>query len=239
MVDIHSHVLPLVDDGPASWELAIEMCRMSHRDGVTDLVATPHANDRYEYDRDKHLERIDILQRHVPEINLWLGCDFHLSFDNVRDALRNPAKYTIGKTRYLLIEFSEFGVPKTMLTPISELHNIGITTIISHPERNPSLGQKLGFLKELAKMGCIVQVTANSITGFWGKAVQKISESMLKGGIVDVIATDAHDVNRRTPILSEARDRASQLVGGEMAYRLVEENPRRIIQDEPILINQC
>src|ERR1039458_2451075 len=91
MIDVHSHVLPFVDDGARSVEVAIEMCRIAHRDGITHLVATPHANFKYNYDRDAYLARLAELQRQVPEVNLILGCDLHLSFENFEDAIANPA----------------------------------------------------------------------------------------------------------------------------------------------------
>src|ERR1039457_7626773 len=118
MIDVHSHVLPFVDDGARSVEVAIEMCRIAHRDGITHLVATPHANFKYNYDRDAYLARLAELQRQVPEVNLILGCDLHLSFENFEDAIANPKRYAIDRkstrlnSSHLVISYAVFCLKK-------------------------------------------------------------------------------------------------------------------------------
>ena len=122
MVDIHSHILPEVDDGPKSWDVCVAMCRAAAADGITHMVAAPHANDRYHYDRPylegllKHLQK---LVGDIPKISL--GCDFHLSYDNVQDALANPKRYVIDDTRYLLVEFSNYSIPQQMTESFRKL----------------------------------------------------------------------------------------------------------------------
>ena len=107
MVDIHSHILPEVDDGPKSWDVSIAMCQAAAADGITHMVATPHANDRYQYDRERLQGVLERLQKEAGDApKLSLGCDFHLSYENIQDALAHPKRYVIGNTRYLLVEFS-------------------------------------------------------------------------------------------------------------------------------------
>ncbi len=234
MIDIHSHVLPSVDDGPQSVEAAIEMCRIAHRDGITHLVATPHANFKYKYDRDASLARLAELQQQVPEINLMLGCELHLSFENIEDAIANPRRYAIGGTRYVIIELSDFGVSRNVLDWVFKLHCAGISTILTHPERNVALCSRFALVEELVNLGSILQITANSLTGFWGKAAQRSAEKMLRKGLVRIIASDAHDPRRRTPVLSKARDMAATMVGTEAADQLVVEYPAMVIADQLI-----
>jgi len=236
MIDIHNHVLPFVDDGAQSMEAAIEMCRIARRDGITHLVATPHANFKYNYNRDAHLERLAELQRQVPEINLMLGCDLHLSFENFEDAIANPRRYAIADTRYVLIEFSDFGVPRIVLNSLQQLHGAGMLTIVTHPERNSLLRDRFDLLEELVNLGSTLQITANSLTGFWGEDVQRSAEKMLRSGLVHIIATDAHDPRRRTPVLSKARAIAATMVGEEPANRLVNDYPAMVIDDQIIEI---
>jgi len=105
MVDIHCHILPEVDDGARSWEMASEMCRLAVADGVDHIVATPHANHEYDYNREdleQRLERLRNIAGGKPL--LTLGCDFHFSYENIQDALQQPGRYTIGATRYLLVD---------------------------------------------------------------------------------------------------------------------------------------
>jgi protein-tyrosine phosphatase len=103
MVDIHCHVLPQVDDGAKSWEVAAAMCRMAEADDITHIVATPHANEEYVYHREEHAARLLELQKAAGEWPvLSLGCDFHFSFDNVQDTLKTPECYLKHDTVHII-----------------------------------------------------------------------------------------------------------------------------------------
>ena len=235
MIDIHSHILPEVDDGPKSWETSVEMCRMAAADGITHMVATPHANDRYHYDR-KYLEQLAAhLQEQVGNsLEIRLGCDFHLSYENVQDALTHPARYVIQGTRYLLVEFSNFSIPQQISDSFAKLSDHGITVIITHPERNPILRDNPQRVAEWAEQGCIVQVTGSSLTGFWGQPSRRAAHWLLEHQSVHVLATDAHDPVKRIPILSTAREAAAEICGEDVAEAMVEGNPRAIIENQPL-----
>src|SRR5689334_2665188 len=102
MVDIHCHILPDTDDGASSWDVAVAMCQMAVQDGIRHIVATPHANDEYTYNRGRHLEGLNRLKEASQGLELSLGCDFHFSFENIQDALVHRDRYVIGNTSYLL-----------------------------------------------------------------------------------------------------------------------------------------
>ena len=111
MVDIHSHILPAVDDGAKSWEIAVEMCRMASEDGIEHIVATPHANNQYQYDRRSYQDLLQQLRERVgASPALSLGCDFHLSYENMNSLAEEPEDFTIEKTPYLLVELSDFSI---------------------------------------------------------------------------------------------------------------------------------
>ena len=207
MIDIHSHILPGVDDGAKSWDIAVEMCRMAAADGITHIVATPHANDRYPYDRD-FLEAtlLQLRERVGPAPELSLGCDFHLSYDSLQDVLAAPERYTINGSRYLLVELSDFSIPTQVADCFLKLGDRGVTAVITHPERNAILRQTPQRVLEWAELGCVIQVTANALTGFWGSGVARTAVWLLEREAVHVLATDAHDAQHRIPILSQARD---------------------------------
>ncbi|PYX52203.1 MAG: exopolysaccharide biosynthesis protein [Acidobacteria bacterium] len=235
MVDIHSHILPEVDDGPKSWEVSVAMCRAAAADGITHMVATPHANDRYHYDRAYLQGLIAHLQQLAGDSpKLILGCDFHLSYDNVQDALANPARYVIGNTRYLLVEFSNYSIPEQIADSFFKLGDCGITAIITHPERNPILRETPQRVVEWAEQGCVVQMTGSALTGFWGERTRRAALWLLERQAVHVLASDAHDTEKRVPILSSARDAAAQICGEEIAQAMVESNPRAIINNEAL-----
>jgi protein-tyrosine phosphatase len=235
MIDIHTHILPEVDDGPKSWEVAVEMCRMAAADGITQVVATPHSNDRYHFDREYLRGCLALLQEKAgPSPVLSLGCDFHFSYDNLQNLLVDPYRYTISGAGYLLIELSDYSIPAQIGDCFHKLADRGVTPVITHPERNAILRQTPLRLIEFVELGCAVQITANALTGFWGQRVQRFATWLLEHEAVHVIASDAHDTQHRTPILSAARDSVAQISGTDIAHALVEENPRAVISGQPL-----
>lgn len=235
MIDIHCHILPEVDDGPKSWEAAVEMCRLAAADGISHVVATPHANNRYIYERDYLAELLGELRERVgPAPQFSLGCDFHLSFENLERVLEQPHTYTIGETNYLLVELSNYSIPTQLADCFRRLGDRGLTPILTHPERNPILQQTPQRVLEYADQGCLVQVTASSLTGFWGERPEIVARWLLDRSAVHVLASDAHDTRHRVPILSEARAVAAQIVGAEYADALVDGNPGAIVKGQPI-----
>ncbi len=208
---------------------------MAAADGITHQVATPHANDRYHYDR-KYLQGLvaDLQKRVGSEPELSLGCDFHLSFDNLQDALANPTRYVIEGTRYLLVEFSNYGIPQNTGDSFLALGDRGITPIITHPERNPILRESLQRVVQWAEQGCVIQMTGSALTGFWGERTYRAALWLLEHQAVHVLATDAHDLQKRVPILSSARNAVSEICGAEVADALVEGNPRAILDNRPL-----
>jgi protein-tyrosine phosphatase len=235
MVDIHSHILPEVDDGARSWEMAIHMCQMAAQDGIEHMVATPHANHEYAYDRQAHGARLEELKGRIQQkIGLHLGCDFHFSYENLEDLSIHPEKYTIGQTPYLLVELSDFAVPPGISSKFQELLDWGLRPILTHPERNPLLQRTPERVLRWVEHGCIVQVTASAFTGRWGKRAQQMAEWLLRRDGVHVLATDAHSIDSRPPILSAGRDAAAELCGQETADALVIANPQAIISGQPL-----
>lgn len=235
MVDIHSHILPEVDDGPKSWETAEAMCRMAAEDGIEHMVATPHANDRYFYDREYLSGLLQTLQQRIGNTpRLSLGCDFHLSFDNMKSALESPERYCIADSHYLLVEFSNFSIPLQVDEWFTRMRRNGFTAIITHPERNPLIQQNAERVLQWVELGCTVQVTASVFTGSWGTRARETAEWLMKRQAVHFLATDAHDIQRRPPALSAARKAVTKEFGEDTAQSLTEINPRAVVSDEPL-----
>ncbi len=233
MIDIHSHILPEVDDGPKSWETAVAMCRMAAADGIEHMVATPHSNDRYFYDREYLSGLLQNLQQRIGDRpKLSLGCDFHLSLENMQAALVTPEKYRIGSGRYLLVEFSNFGIPVQIDEWLGQMVELGTRPILTHPERNPILQQTGERVLQWVELGCAVQITASAITGSWGAKAKDMALWFLKEKAAHFLATDAHDTSRRPPVLSEARKVVAKQFGEALANSLVEDNPRAVVNDQ-------
>jgi len=235
VIDIHCHILAEVDDGPTSWEVEEEMCRMAVADGIEHIVATPHANDRYAYDREFLGQALQHLRERIGEApRLSLGCDFHLSYENLQDVMRFPERYAIEGSRYLLAELSNYSVPVQIEEHFNKLLEKGLTPVITHPERNPIMQRNPQRILQWVELGCVIQVTGSAFTGMWGEQPRKTAEWLLKREAVHVLATDAHDTKRRPPVLSTARNAAAGICGEEVALALVDGNPRAIVSGQPL-----
>jgi protein-tyrosine phosphatase len=230
MIDLHCHLLPAVDDGPDSWDVSIEMCRIAASDGIRHIVATPHANETYAYDRGQYEHMLQELQRRCEEpLRLSLGCDFRFSYDNVEDAIAHPQRYTIADSDYLLVELNDFSLTPAIREGMFRLLSHGIVPIVTHPERNPVLLDRPQQVLDLIEYGCLVQVTADSFTGYWGERPRRMAEWLLKRDAIHVVASDAHDTMQRRPILSRAYELVKTLATHDVAQALFVENPKTIV----------
>jgi protein-tyrosine phosphatase len=219
-----------VDDGSPSLDISLEMLRQAARHGTSQMVATPHANLDYPYDPAVIAERFAELQAaNDSGMKLHLGCDFHLAYEYIEDALANPRKYTIAGGAYLLVEFSDFVILKTTGEIFSSLLRHGMRPVITHPERNLLLQKRLDDLGEWVAMGCGIQVTGQSLLGDFGSRAQKFAERLLDEGLVHVVASDAHDLEHRPPRLDLAYERVAGEWGEEGARHLFVENPGAVL----------
>ena len=235
MIDIHHHLLYGLDDGSSDLDTSLKMAEIAIADGITHVVCTPHANSQYEFSPEENAIRMARLREKLGDrLALGQGCDFHLSYDNIESALANPTRYSINGKQYLLVEFPDFGIPQNISSSFHEMSVAGIVPILTHPERNVTLMQNPDKLVEWIQMGCLVQVTAGSLTGRFGKGPQRVSQQLLAAGRVHVVATDAHNISSRPPVLSTAYTYVANKLGNEVAERLFVENPRRIFYGEPI-----
>jgi protein-tyrosine phosphatase len=227
MIDIHHHLLFGLDDGAKDIETSVAMAEMAANDGITHIVCTPHANFQYPFDTDVNREKLDELRARIRDrVILGLGCDFHLSFENIDDALKNPAKYTINQKKYLLVEFADLAIPQQMTQVFYQFLVAGIQPIITHPERNLTILKFPQRLDEWLHGGCLVQVTASSLTGRFGRTSATFSHKLLEENKVHFLATDAHNLQSRPPRMKEAFDLLAKQYGLETAERLCVSNPR-------------
>ncbi len=226
MVDIHCHILPGLDDGADTLETSIQMAESAIADGITHVVGTPHANSHYKFDPEIIRQRRDELQTAVGDrLKLATGCDFHLNFENLQDLEKNPQKYTINQKNYLLVEFADFSIPPSMDDTMHRLHLIGLSPIITHPERNAMLRTKPERMYRWLHQGSYVQITAQSILGRFGTAAQQRAEQWLDEDRVHFIASDAHNVKGRPLQLRAAFDAVAQRRGEQVANALFRDNP--------------
>ncbi|QNI33087.1 exopolysaccharide biosynthesis protein [Alloacidobacterium dinghuense] len=227
MIDIHHHLLFGLDDGSLDLDTSVAMAEMAANDGITHIVCTPHANHRYNFDPAENADRLAQLQQRLDgRITFGLGCDFHLSFDNIEDAFENKTKYTINQKQYLLVEFADLMIPQGIADTFYEMKVAGMHPIITHPERNHTIQRHPNRMVEWLREGCLVQVTASSLTGRFGKTAQAMAFSYLDKNWVHFIATDAHNLTSRPPVMSEAYKLVENMYGKETAERICVTNPQ-------------
>lgn len=242
MIDIHTHILPMLDDGPETVKESIEMCRVAASDGIKKIVATPHVgNGVYNVDITKIPEKINMLNELVSKDGLDLeilpGAEVYLN-DQILNAkvLKESNILTLnGNKKYLLLEFSVQWIPIEADQIIFALKTTGITPVLPHLERNSRVQANPGIVKRFVELGAVLQVTAQSILGNFGGAPKKCALWMLKNNLVHVIASDAHSLTGRPPILSSAVKVVRDMLGDDSARKMVFDNPDMIVKGMPTI----
>lgn len=230
MIDLHTHILPGLDHGPADWDEALEMCRIAVADGITTLAATPHVSEVFPNSSQRIEAAIAELRQLLGDAEIPLtvvtGGDYH-----IRPDLSPRNVLTLGGNgRYFLLEFPYQVLPPRADLFVRLLLHRGLTPIVTHPERTVSLQHDWRRLEPLVKEGALVQVTAGSLLGHFGRPAAAAAERFLKKGWVHLLASDAHWARERVPQLAEARNAAARLLGRAGARALVEANPRAVLE---------
>ncbi|TMP02054.1 capsule biosynthesis protein CapC [Pseudoalteromonas sp. S3178] len=235
MFDIHSHILPNLDDGAKDIKESLALLKMAQADGITHMVATPHI----------HIGRFDNSTTHLYNdlenlkaqalvngitINLAVAAEVRLDIELMTLVLSNKLPF-IGKIdsfNCILLELPHSHVPQGYDKFINWLAKQNIKVIIPHPERNRDIQANPFYIERLNQLGCEFQLTASSLEGVWGDSAKTISFDMLQKNLVSYVASDAHSVKRRPPILSKAKKIVSELLGEDKALELFYGNPKRL-----------
>ncbi|TMP45482.1 CpsB/CapC family capsule biosynthesis tyrosine phosphatase [Pseudoalteromonas sp. S1688] len=237
MIDIHTHILPGIDDGAKDLTESLALLKLAENDGITHMVATPHIHvGRFNnsishiYDSLANL-RLNATNEGI-NIKLAAAAEVRLDVELMAMVVANKLPFIgkIAEKNVLLLELPHSHMPQGYDKFIQWLAKKNIRVIIPHPERNRDIQSNLYYIQHLKLLGCDFQLTASSIEGEWGESAQAIALQMLKDGLVNYVASDAHSVKRRPPILSQAKNTVAQLIGKEQATALFVTNPLQLTE---------
>lgn len=241
MIDVHCHLLPEVDDGSQDAEMTLEMARMAWDNGTEVIIATPHCNipgtppnfpDRELYDRFLALRQL-LLDEKLP-LKVYAGAEVFCTPD-FPEMLRAQRPLTLAGSRYLLTEFAFDEDSREIDQMLQAAAAEGYTPVLAHPERYDAVQAEPGLLERWFCEGYVLQLNKDSVLGRLGMGARRASHWALAHGLCHVIASDAHGVDRRTPTLASVRELISQQYAPELARILLDENPRRLLEDRPVL----
>lgn len=235
MIDLHSHILPMIDDGAQSLRESLEMAQLAWEDGISQIVATPH-DTGWGGSWQNTRESVQTLQaemdHHEIALQVLPGLEIRIDLDTPQQA-REGHLLALNDSRYLLIELPFTHYPPYTDRVIFELQVAGFVPILAHPERYSYLKSHPMRLFALVERGALIQVTTSSILGDFGASVRDFSRLLLEHRLAHVIASDAHRINIRPPILSQAVQIAAQWIGEQQATAMVTSVPEAIVNDQP------
>jgi protein-tyrosine phosphatase len=236
LIDIHTHLLPGIDDGPSDWNEAIAMLEAGYKDGIRGAVCTSHVLNRLDAQLDAKLttafERLrGLIQEKQMRMELWLGSEIHVnaSFDQ---SCRTAS--IAGNGKYYLLELPLNEIPNDVDDRLFQFTLQGYKPILAHPERNSVIAQNPGTAYSLVQRGVLMQMNAGSLTGMFGRWTRKKAEAMLEHNLVHFVASDCHNSRTRPMALQKAYKIVVSRVGREAAEKIFLDNPRNAVRGEDV-----
>lgn len=238
-IDIHSHILPGVDDGADCLETSLQMLRIAAQNQITHIILTPHNKPAHRnVSPHRMIERMKELQAKLGEngIDIMLHAGNELYYrDGLAQELDQGAAMTLAGSHYVLVEFSPNAEYDYIRNGIYSLQMHGYRPVLAHVERYRNVCAKLEKIEDLVEMGCLIQVNAGSIVGKFGFGTKKLTGKLLKKGLVHFVASDAHDTDRRSPKIADCAVQIASRYNAEYAQELLRDNPLRVLQDRYIV----
>lgn len=237
-IDIHSHILPGVDDGSSGMEMSMEMLRMAAEEGISGIILTPHNKPWHRnMDRSETDAAVDRLRDRIREegldIKLYTGNELYYR-SGLAEELAEHRAATLANSQYVLVEFEPSADYDYIRNGIYALLMAGYYPIAAHVERYKNVCCDMGRVSELVGLGCFMQMNAGSIMGDCGFGIRRLARKMLKRRLIHFVATDAHDLDRRKPCLSKCAEYIGKKYGESSRRRLFYDNPMCVLKDEDI-----
>jgi protein-tyrosine phosphatase len=241
MIDLHSHILYGLDDGAATFDESLAMCRMAAADGIEIIAATPHSPASSA----GHLYSIALLHERAAELRAALSAEgtaleiivgTEIRYDaDLAGQLRRGSLLTYAASQAILLEMPNNAPPPVIERAVFTAQAAGYRVVLTHPERCIAVQRDPNTLLPLVERGAYMQLTAAALTGGQGEQLRATTETLLTHGMAQLLASDAHGMPpRRAPILSAARARAAALIGAQAADALVSVTPAAILSGAPL-----
>lgn len=235
MIDIHSHLIPNVDDGAKSPEETIELIKEAREAGITDIILTPHyIINSYEQNAETLILLKDKLQQIINseniKVNLHIGMEVYIT-DKLVEILKQNKILTLAGSKYLLMELPLNTNVQYLDMVIFKLIENNIIPIIAHPERYKFVQEDPSKVRELIESGCLIQSNIGSILGIYGKKAKKTIKYLLKNDLINFIATDTHRKNTIYPLLEKGIKKIEKITGKEKAEELTNLNVQKILNN--------
>lgn len=237
MIDIHSHILPNVDDGASDMEESLAMARIYLENGIDKVIATPHYIEGFE-DCSKDMNMVVLekfkgaLYKEGLDLDVYIGNEIYITTD-IFDLLESSEVATLNNSRYILIELPMFDMPMSLESIVYELLLKGYVPIIAHPERNRNIIEDPNILYRLINRGALAQLNLPSLEGKYGERIKATSEVLLRHNMIHFVGTDAHSKDRRTPNVKYSLHLLKDLVDSKTYDEITNLNPIKIIEDRP------
>ncbi len=234
--DIHSHILPGVDDGAADMEMTMEMVGMAYRQGVRAMIATPHyypGHVKYakEYVDDVFQKTVSAVKESYGDFTLLLGNEIYYR-EGAQEKIRNKRIHTMADTPYLLLEFSPGAHINVLHGAVRNCVEEGYYPILAHIERYQCLWKNEKAVKELVRMGAYMQVNAENFTEGLFSAQRRWCLKLAREGLMHFIGSDSHNTNDRCPNLKQAADYLKGKLDEDTFHRIMYENPGKLLKGE-------
>ena len=240
MVDIHCHILPGLDDGSTDMDESLAMAHIAAASGMEGIIATPHFRGEEQgldllpklLSRYGHFCRA--LARTSIPITVYPGAEI-LCLPHTPRLARHKELPTLADTDYVLVEFPFDEPAEYMENILRQIGDCGYRLVLAHPERYSAIQRDPGMADHWRKLGCVMQVNKGSLLGAFGDRVQCTATALLEDGAVSLIASDAHGIARRTTDMRPLRQWLSRTCPDEVTAILLQENPKRLLQNEELL----
>jgi protein-tyrosine phosphatase len=233
MIDIHSHILPGIDDGAKTVKDSVAMAKLAVQEGIHTIIATPHhKNGKYSNSKDTILPIVEQLNKRFIEENISLtvlpGQETAINGDMLEDYQAGEI-LPLNQSQYVFVELPSNHVPRYTKQMLFDLQLKGLIPIIVHPERNSEIHERPDKLFELVEKGALAQLTAGSLCGKFGKKIKSFSEQLVEANLVHFIASDAHNVTSRAFHMIQAFETVRSKYGYDYA-EMFEENAELLVK---------